>query len=80
MQDFGIGHLTGVDMAGENPGRLKLPGDEDWYEADLGTNSFGQGVAVTPIQMVMAVSALANEGKMVYPRIISSIIDNLPFI
>jgi cell division protein FtsI/penicillin-binding protein 2 len=76
MQDFGIGHLTGVDMAGENPGRLKLPGDEDWYEADLGTNSFGQGVAVTPIQMVMAVSALANEGKMVYPRIISSIIDN----
>lgn len=74
MQDFGIGHLTGVDMAGENPGRLKLPGDGDWYEADLGTNSFGQGVAVTPIQMVMAVSALANEGKMVYPRIVLSTI------
>jgi cell division protein FtsI/penicillin-binding protein 2 len=76
MQDFGIGHLTGVDLAGENPGRLKLPGDEDWYEADLGTNSFGQGVAVTPIQMIMAVSALANDGQMVFPRIVLSIIDN----
>ena len=76
MQDFGVGHLTGVDMAGENPGRLKLPGDEDWYEADLGTNSFGQGVAVTPIQMLMAVSALANEGQMAYPRIVLSIIDD----
>jgi cell division protein FtsI/penicillin-binding protein 2 len=76
MQNFGIGHLTGVDMAGESQGRLKLPGDEDWYEADLGTNSFGQGVAVTPIQMAMAVSALANEGQMVFPRIVLSMIDN----
>jgi cell division protein FtsI/penicillin-binding protein 2 len=74
MQDFSLGHLTGVDMAGETPGRLKLPGDEDWYEADLGTNAFGQGVAVTPIQMVMAVSALANEGQMVFPRIVLSMI------
>ncbi len=76
MQAFGIGHLTGVDLAGENPGRLKLPGDEDWYEADLGTNSFGQGVAATPIQMAMGVSALANEGKMVFPRIVLSMISD----
>lgn len=76
LQRFGIGHLSGVDMAGENPGRLKLPGDGDWYEADLGTNSFGQGVAVTPLQMVMAVSALANEGQMIFPRIVLSIIDD----
>ena len=76
MQDFGLGHLTGVDMAGENPGRLKLPGDEDWYEADLGTNAFGQGVAVTPVQMLKAVSALANDGQMVVPRIVLSMIDD----
>lgn len=75
LQDFGIGHLTGVDMAGESPGRLKLPGDEDWYESDLGTNSFGQGVAVTPVQMVAGVSALANEGKMVFPRMVLSLVD-----
>lgn len=75
IQNFGIGHLTGIDLAGEVPGRLKLPGDGDWYEADLGTNAFGQGVSVTPIQMVMAVSALANDGKMVTPRIVRSMID-----
>jgi cell division protein FtsI/penicillin-binding protein 2 len=75
MEDFGIGHLTGVELAGEDPGRLKRPGDEDWYEADLGTNSFGQGVAATPVQMVMAVSAIANDGKMVTPRILRAMID-----
>jgi cell division protein FtsI/penicillin-binding protein 2 len=75
MEDFGIGHLTGIELAGEDPGRLKRPGDGDWYEADLGTNSFGQGVAATPVQMVSAVSAIANDGKMVTPRILRAMID-----
>ncbi len=70
MQRFGIGHPTGIDLAGEVTGRLKLPGDTDWYPIDLATNSFGQGVSVTPIQMVMAASALANEGQMVYPHLL----------
>jgi cell division protein FtsI/penicillin-binding protein 2 len=77
MQNFGIGHLSGVDLAGELPGRLKLPGDDDWYEADLGTNSFGQGVSVTPVQMLMAVSAVANNtGQMVAPHVVRSMINN----
>ena len=59
MQRFGLGHATGIDLAGEATGRLKLPGDNDWYPVDLATNAFGQGVSVTPIQMVMAASALA---------------------
>lgn len=70
MQRFGLGHPTGVDLAGEDPGRLKLPGDGDWYPVDLGTNAFGQGVAVTPLQMVMAATAIANDGKMVYPHVL----------
>jgi cell division protein FtsI/penicillin-binding protein 2 len=74
VQDFGIGHLTGIDLAGEASGRLKLPGDEDWYEAELGTNSFGQGVAVTPLQMAMGASAIANEGIMVSPHMVRSIV------
>lgn len=74
MQAFGIGHRTGIDLAAEAYGRLKLPGDSDWYDADLGTNSFGQGVAVTPVQMLMAVSALANDGEMVMPHIVRSIV------
>jgi len=75
MQDFGIGGLTGVDIAGEVPGRLKVPGDEDWYEADLGTNSFGQGVAATPIQMATAISAVANNGRMMAPHVVHSVIN-----
>ena len=70
MQRFGIGHQTGIDLASENPGRLKLPGDSDWYPVDLGTNAFGQGVSATPLQMVTAASALANDGKMVYPHVL----------
>ena len=70
MQRFGLGHLTGIDLAAETAGRLKLPGDGDWYPVDLGTNAFGQGVSVTPIQMLMAASALANDGQMVYPHML----------
>jgi cell division protein FtsI/penicillin-binding protein 2 len=74
MQRFGIGHLTGVDLAGEAAGRLKLPGDSDWYDADLGTNAFGQGVSATPLQMAVAVSAVANDGKIMAPHVVRSII------
>lgn len=70
MDRFGLGRPTGVDMSGEAAGRLKIPGDEDWYPVDLGTNSFGQGVAVTPIQMLMAASAIANDGRMVTPHML----------
>ncbi|MBI5932552.1 MAG: penicillin-binding protein 2 [Chloroflexi bacterium] len=70
MNRFGIGRPTGVDLAGEAPGRLKVPGDADWYPVDLGTNAFGQGVAVSPIQMMMAASAIANGGYMVTPHVL----------
>lgn len=76
MQKFGLGRPTGIDLGGEATGRLKLPGDSDWYLVDLGTNSFGQGVAVTPIQMVMGASALANDGKMVVPHLLYGMVTN----
>jgi cell division protein FtsI/penicillin-binding protein 2 len=74
MQKFGLGHITGIDLAGEVPGRLKLPGDSDWYEADLGTNAFGQGISVTPVQMLMALSAIANDGEMVVPHVLKAMV------
>jgi cell division protein FtsI/penicillin-binding protein 2 len=70
MNRFGIGHLTGIDLAGEAAGRLKVPGDGDWYPVDLGTNAFGQGVAATPIQMMMAASSIANDGRTVTPHVL----------
>lgn len=74
MERFGLGHRTGVDLADEAMGRLKTPGDSDWYNVDLGTNAFGQGVTVTPLQMLMAASAFANDGKMVTPHILYSML------
>ena len=74
MKNFGIGHPTGIDLAGEASGRLKQPGDYDWYPVDLGTNAFGQGVAVTPIQMLTAASALANDGRLVIPHVLYAMV------
>lgn len=76
MRRFGIGHPTGIDLSNETSGRLKDPADADWYKVDLGTNAFGQGVAVSPIQMMAAASALANDGKMVYPHVLSAMVSN----
>ena len=70
MQRFGLGHATGIDLAQETTGRLKLPGDNDWSPMELGTNAFGQGMSATPLQMVMAASALSNNGQMVYPQVL----------
>lgn len=76
MNAFGFGYLTGVDIAWEATGRLKEPGDRDWYPSDLGTNTFGQGISVTPIQLIMGASAVANDGKMMVPHVVRSIINN----
>ncbi len=73
MQAFGIGHLTNVDLAAETPGRLKRPGDPDWFDSDLGTNAFGQGVAVSPLQLITAASAIANGGAMMQPHILERV-------
>jgi len=74
MERFGLGHPTGIDLSGEAMGRLKVPGDTDWYNVDLGTNAFGQGVTVTPLQLMMAASAIANNGKMVTPHVLYSML------
>lgn len=74
-QAFGIGHLTGIDMANEVSGRIKIPGDTDWYDIELAVNAYGQGVSVTPIQLVTAVSAVANGGRMMAPHVVKAFID-----
>jgi len=76
MNKFGIGHRTNIDLANEEVYPLSEPGDPTWFSINLATNSFGQGVAVTPIQMITAASAIANDGKMVAPHILKSYIQN----
>jgi cell division protein FtsI/penicillin-binding protein 2 len=70
--DFGFGQSTGIDLAGEVPGQVWQPGDyEYWHDSNLGTNSFGQGLAVTPLQMVTAVATVANDGTRLRPHIVA---------
>jgi cell division protein FtsI/penicillin-binding protein 2 len=54
-------------------GQLRTPRSPEWTESDLGTNSFGQGVSVTPIQLMAAVSALVNGGDMVQPHVVREV-------
>lgn len=75
MSKFGIGRTTGVNLQGEATGTLKVPGDSTWSESDLLANSYGQGVAVTPLQMITAVSAIANDGLMMQPNIVQKIVN-----
>jgi cell division protein FtsI/penicillin-binding protein 2 len=76
MQAFGVGRMTNVDLGGEEIWPLSTPGDSGWYPIQLATNSFGQGVALTPIQMATAISAVANEGKMMKPHVLKAIIQD----
>jgi len=76
VERFGFGALTQIDLAGEVAGSVHTPQDRVWSESDLGTNSFGQGIAVTPIQMAAAVSAVANNGLLMQPHVLNGIIAN----
>jgi len=71
---FGFGKRTGIDLQEEQAGSVR---DKDqWRPIDVATASFGQGIAVTPIQMVQAIGAIANGGKLISPRIVTEIKQN----
>lgn len=78
LRRFGFGKLTEVDLGSEGPGMMKLPGDSNWFPSELGTNSFGQGIAVTPMQMIVAASAVANQGTLMKPHIVHQFIATDP--
>lgn len=70
---FGFGSPTGIELPGEGEGILFNPAD--MRPIDVATMSIGQSIAVTPLQMVQAYSALANGGNMVKPHLIASIVN-----
>ncbi|MGC8826751.1 MAG: peptidoglycan D,D-transpeptidase FtsI family protein, partial [Anaerolineae bacterium] len=71
---FGFGERTDVDLAQEVAGDVHWYGTSKFHESDLGTNSFGQGIAVTPLQMLTAISAVANDGVLMHPHAVKGII------
>ena len=73
IKSFGFGTLTGIDLQDETSPDIRPK--NDWREIDLATASFGQGIAVTPMQIVRAVGVLANGGKLMEPQVVSKIRD-----
>lgn len=73
FKNFGFGETTGIDLQDETSPDIREK--NSWKEIDLATASFGQGIAVTPIQMITAVSAIANGGYLMEPHIVKKIRD-----
>lgn len=71
IERFGIGKLTGIDLQGEMAPIIR-PRDS-WYPIDLATASFGQGISVTPIELLSAFSSLANAGKRMEPHVVAKV-------
>ncbi len=72
---LGYGEPTGIDLAGEVGGIVRDPALTEWREIDLANGSFGQGVAVTPIQLATAFAALVNGGSLVHPHVVGGVGD-----
>lgn len=71
LSEFGIGELTGIDLQGEVSSGVKAK--NQWYPIDVATASFGQGISVTPIELLDAFSALANGGVRMEPHVVTAI-------
>lgn len=68
---FGFGSLTGITLQGEETGTV--PNYTSWNETDLATDSFGQFVTVSPLQIIDAYDAIANGGKIMQPYVVQSL-------
>ncbi|MCD6586368.1 MAG: penicillin-binding protein 2 [Desulfobacteraceae bacterium] len=71
--DFGFGEKTGINCPGEVKGLLRHY--QGWKKIDNATIAFGQGVTVTPIQLIAAISAVANHGVLMTPYVVQAITD-----
>lgn len=71
LRDFGFGQFTDIELDGEQDGDLEYW--TDWAETELITRGFGQGIAVSPLQMTMAFAALANGGYLMKPILVEEI-------
>jgi len=72
LEAFGFGARSGSELPGESPGIMRPV--EEWARIDLAVHSFGQGVAVTPLQMVAGFGAIANGGVLMRPYVVKRIV------
>jgi cell division protein FtsI/penicillin-binding protein 2 len=71
IRSFGFGQTTGVDLPGESRGMLRRL--ENWTPVSVGSVSMGQEIGVTPLQMITAMSAMANGGLIVRPHVVRAL-------
>jgi len=74
LKNFSIGEKTGIDCPGETSGRLA--NQTKWTKIDAANIAFGQGVSVSALQLAAAVSAIANKGIMMKPRLVRAMTDS----
>jgi len=70
---FGFGAPTGIDLAGEVGGIVHNPAINAWRQIDLANGAFGQGVAVTPLQLATAYSTMVNGGRHIQPHVVKAV-------
>jgi len=70
---FGFGKPTGIDLAGEVGGIVHDPAVRAWRQIDLANGAFGQGVAVTPLQLATAYSTMVNGGLSIQPHVVKAV-------
>lgn len=73
VKDFGFGEKTGIELGSEGSGNIANLLSNKVKEIDAATASFGQGIAVTPLQMIMSYQAIANNGDLMKPYIVDKI-------
>ncbi len=76
---LGFGSKTGIDVSGEVSGLLRDPADRTWRQIDLANGAFGQGVAVTTLQLATAYAAMVNGGIMPTPHVVAAV-DGQPVV
>jgi cell division protein FtsI/penicillin-binding protein 2 len=72
LDRFGFAKPTGVDLQGEATGIFRRPEDDGYSPVDVATQSFGQSISVTPVQMMQAVAAAINGGNLITPHLVKA--------
>lgn len=70
---FGFGDTTGSGLGGETAGIVRTNAQASWSEADLASNSFGQGISVSALQLCDAVAAIVNGGNLMAPYVVKEV-------
>lgn len=73
ITQFGFGARTGIELPGESSGLLRSV--KQWSRVDAATIAFGQGVSVTAIQLITALSSIANDGMLMKPYVVKGLVD-----